>query len=231
MEKLTLLHASPEQPEAALNRFKKFIVSHPNPYVTIRSDDQIRSVIKDESLYFVQNSLGNIVAATALYVHDESNTWAEIGSTLVDASYQGVGLQVVMYSHILALRRLTDWPSNVFAVVDHRAEASWKNVERSGFERILSVPSDLRSALPGRNWNSINDNQKRLYCLYVEGLCERLLYVADRGREHGLFDKVGRQKFSLEVQFRYWRLPETMEALRQDAKTLAATSHRKKLMD
>ena len=225
MERLRLIRAPSEDLDGSYRRFCKFLDSHPNPFVSSRPEEMIRSAIQDESLFFLETEAGEIIALTGFYRHGvEDDLWGEIGSTLVDENFQGCQLQVVLYRHIISLKWLSDWPPHVFAVVDQKAVPSFKNVEKCGFERLHSVPTGLSRAIPERNWQSISDASKRLYLLPEKAIAHSLLYVADRGRSHPVLDKRGSEVFFLSVEFSYLKKPEACDVLREEAQDLLRKS-------
>ena len=221
MIELRLIKAPQADPRRSLERFANFLKNHPNPFVTNWDEDVIRSAIGDESVFFVENEMGNVIATTCFYRHgSEDDLWGEFGGTLVDENYRGGQLQLAIYRHIICLKWLSDWPPHVIAIVDENAVHSWKNVERCGFERLLSVPAELINATRGRNWGSVAERRKRLYQLADQGIVDSLLFVSERGQTHPLIDKNGEYRFRLFVDFAYLAQPDARDVLYQEAQDI-----------
>jgi hypothetical protein len=113
----------------------------------------------------------------------------EIGSTLVADEYRGLELQRTIYNHLIVFKRLVDWPGRLFAVVDGKAKHSAANIEKCGFKRQPTVPSELLDVYPGQRWKPVLDGKKHFYCLERKGLIEALLFVAAKGHTHHLLKK------------------------------------------
>jgi GNAT superfamily N-acetyltransferase len=223
-ESLHLHHAPIEDPGQSVARFKAFLERVNNPHVLLRSDAVVRSVMRDGGLFFVENEDGEVVATTAFYRHGRRpNQWAEIGSTAVAEEYQGAGIQRALYRHIIALMRLSDWPSKaVIAIVDEEAQPSYSNIERCKFDRVYQVPSLLLDAARLENWAFIGTGEKRLYLLSDIGIAEALEFVTANGREHLLTDKAGQARFWLRIDFAYLQQDGAREALIQIAEEIRA---------
>jgi hypothetical protein len=221
MKRLRLIRASNEDAEQSYRKFCDFLDSHPNRFVTSRPEEMIRSAIADESVFFIETDAGEVIASTGFYRHGpEDNLWGEVGSTLVDKQYQGCQLQVVIYRHIISLKWLSDWPSYLFAVVDEKAEHSFKNVEKCGFQRQHSIPVALDRAIPERNWQPVLNGSKRLYILPEGAIADSLLYAADRGQQHPIVDSNGVARFFLSVEFTYLKKANASDVLRSQAQIL-----------
>ncbi len=213
MKALTLVKAPVRDETLSVARFCVFIDANPNDFVTTRAEGVIRSAIADESLFFVEDEDGRIVATTGFYRHGSAELWGEIGSTLIDRDHQGVRLQAAIYRHIIALKALADWPHELIAVVSEKAIASYRNVERCGFERLNRIPESLVAATPGHNWNGVRQQLKRLYRLPAKGLADCLIHVASAGRTQVLKDQQGAEKYLLNTAFTYLNDPGARAAL------------------
>jgi hypothetical protein len=218
MPTLRLFPASRVRIDESIGRFRAFIDANPNPFVVSRSSDVLAAAITETSLFFVENDAGELIAITGFYYHGSpSNAWGELGSTLVNKTYRGIQLQRTIYNHILAYKRLADWPGRVFAIVDELAQSSNENVERCGFAQQPGVPSELQEVCPGDRWNPVFTGKKRFYCLQRKGLIEALLFVAARGHMHDLLKWDGSTPYQLQVDLNYLREPGVRKALELEA--------------
>jgi Acetyltransferase (GNAT) family len=223
MEQLKMVRALAQPSEQSAEKFQQFLKDNDNPFVTPRTDAEIQSVLKEQNLFFVLDSEERVVATTAFYRHGDIDSWGELGSTVVNEKFRGLKLQSVMYRHIIALARMSDYPHHVFAVVDEGAGASFTNIENLGFERLESVPIGLGMATATRDWSRVAKGLKRLYRLGEKGLAGCLLYVAENGSTQKLAGKHGEVRFELSVEFKYLNHPYVAEALRREARNILAS--------
>jgi hypothetical protein len=226
LKRLRLAKAPQEDEAASYRRLMSFLGKYQDTNVSLRSEDVVRSTINDESMFFIENENTDIIATTGFYRHGERpNQWGEIGTTLVDPEYRGVGLQPAIYRHIIVLKLLSDWPPQpVIAVVDELAKGSWINIERCSFKQLTEIPLELLSATPNRNWDKVNSRSKRLYELDNDGIVDAIIYVADNGAHCVLVDKYGNERYTLIVEFPYLRQP----GLSRDLRNLADEFRRTK---
>jgi hypothetical protein len=215
VEQLRLCHAR----RGAFARFNSFVLGLNDRNVSLRDEDLIISAIEEQNLFFVENDSNALIGTTGSYHHGaEPNLVAEIGSTLIDKPYRGLGLQVVIYKHIIAFEWLQYQPLQpVFAVVDHCAAGSYKNIERCGFRRLDRPPVRLINAKENYDWHKIETGEKRLYQLTKEAVADSLEFVADTRSTCRLLDKQGTIRCLLSIEFRYLQDEDLSKALRQEA--------------
>jgi hypothetical protein len=220
MADLRLVRAPSENAADSRDRFKRFVEQQNSPFVATRPDEVIQQAVAEQSLFFVLDEQSDIVGTSAFYWHGPEGGWGEIGSTLVDPRYQGVSLQRVIYRHIISLKWLSNSPKRIFAVVDEDASASYSSIEKLGFERSATVPTDLVQASGNRDWSPITSGKKRLYLLGDPGIGASLSFVASNGQICLLRDASGTQLHSLTVEFEYLKSPDLAALLNEEADSL-----------
>src|ERR1700741_4841587 len=225
VEEIILRQAPQENPDETLDRFSRFLANFPDAHVRRRPDEIIRDVIGPGTLFFCENSAGEIVATTGFYLYGERKAaWGEIGSSLVHPSYRGARLQGTMYSHILPLMYFSDWPERgVLAVTDVDALASIISMGRVGFEEIRSIPQDIASLATARGWSKILSGEKRLFVLPKAAIVGSLRFVLNNGKYHPVMNKHGETRYYVRVDFRYLDQSGLREALREEIDRLEST--------